>query len=85
MPHTAVNRFVRITCPLGTELPYRPVFAMLGVEEFYDLVERVSVCELRVCFRGSRSMKTSLVSKVGNERNRSDIEYQIIERNISFG
>jgi hypothetical protein len=85
MPHTTVHRFVRITCPLGTELPYRPVFAMLGIEKFYDLVERVSVCELRVCFRGSRSIKTSLVSKVTNERNSSDVEYRIIERNISSG
>lgn len=72
MPHATVYGFVRITCSFSTELPYRPVFAVLRVEEFYNLIERVSVCELRVCFRGSRSAKTNLVSKAASDRNGSD-------------
>jgi hypothetical protein len=50
MPHTTIHRFIRVASSFGTELPYRPIFTMLGIEELDELVERVSVCELGVCF-----------------------------------
>jgi hypothetical protein len=43
-----VHLRVRVARPLGAKLPYRPVFAMLGVEELDKRVERVAVCALRV-------------------------------------
>jgi hypothetical protein len=43
-----VDLRVGVARSLGAKLPYRPVFAMLGVEELDERVERVAVCALRV-------------------------------------
>lgn len=53
MPYATVYGFVWISGSFGAELPYRPVFTMLGVEELDELVEGVSVGELRVRLRGA--------------------------------
>lgn len=50
MPHATIHRFIRIACSFGAKLPYSPVFTMFRIEEFDELVERVSVCELGICF-----------------------------------
>jgi hypothetical protein len=46
---------VWIARPFGAELPYRPVVAMLGVEELYERVEGIPVCALRICTTRSGS------------------------------
>jgi hypothetical protein len=53
MIDAVVDFRVWVPCSFSTELPYRPVFAMLGVEELYERVERVAVCALRICAAGS--------------------------------
>jgi hypothetical protein len=51
---TVIDLGVRVARPLGAELPYRPVVAVLGVEELDKRVERVAVCALRVRAAGPR-------------------------------
>lgn len=48
-----VDRLIRIAGAFCAELPYPPVFAMFGVEEFDNLIERVAVCALGIRLRGS--------------------------------
>jgi hypothetical protein len=52
--YAVVDLRVWIARPLGAELPYRPVVAMLRVEEFYERIERVAVGALRVGAAGPR-------------------------------
>lgn len=47
--YAVVDFTVGIACALGAELPYRPIVAMLGVEELDEGIEGVAVCSLRVC------------------------------------
>jgi hypothetical protein len=44
---------VWVARPFGAELPYGPVVAMLGVEEFDERVERVAVSTLWIGAAGS--------------------------------
>lgn len=46
--YTVVDLTVWVAGALSTKLPYRPIFAMLRVEELYEGVEGVSVCALRI-------------------------------------
>jgi hypothetical protein len=39
---------VRVAGSLGAKLPYRPVFAMLRVEELDERVKRVPICALGI-------------------------------------
>jgi hypothetical protein len=50
MPHATIYRFIGIACAFGAKLPYGPVFTVFRIEEFDELVERVSVGELGICF-----------------------------------
>ena len=43
VPDAVVDRRVRVTCPLGAELPDGPFPFVLGVEEADEAVERVAV------------------------------------------
>lgn len=58
MPHTAIYGFIRVSSAFGAEFPYCPVLAMFIVEEFHELVERISVGELGVGLRGAGSIGT---------------------------
>jgi len=55
MVDPVVDFRVWVARPFGAELPYRPVVAMLGVEELYERVEGVAICALWVCAAGSGS------------------------------
>lgn len=68
VPYTTVYRFVWISGSLGAELPYRPVFTMLGVEKLDELVEGVSVGELRVRLRGAGPGGQVMLAKFSNSR-----------------
>lgn len=50
MPHATIYRFIGIARSFGAKLPYGPVFTVFRIEEFDELVERVSVGELGICF-----------------------------------
>lgn len=39
---------IRVAGAFGAKLPYRPVFAMLRVQELDERVERVPVCALGI-------------------------------------
>lgn len=52
--YTVVYLAVWIASAFGTELPYRPVFAMFRIEELDEGVERVTVCALRICATRAR-------------------------------
>lgn len=54
MPNAVIHQVVWVSRALGAELPDGPVFAMLGVEEGDEVVERVAVSALRVGLRGPR-------------------------------
>jgi hypothetical protein len=45
---------VWVTGSFGAKLPYGPIVAVLGVEEFDERVERVAVCALRIGAAGAR-------------------------------
>jgi hypothetical protein len=53
MVDTIVDLGVWIARSFGAELPDRPVFAMLRVEELDQRIERVAVCALWVCAAGA--------------------------------
>lgn len=48
MSHAVVHELIRIAGALGAKLPDGPIGAMLGVEEGYEMVERIAVGALRV-------------------------------------
>lgn len=54
VPYSTVDFRVWIASPLGPELPYRPAFSMLGVEELDESIGWVSVGAFRVGGRGAR-------------------------------
>jgi hypothetical protein len=56
MPYAPVHSLVGVPSPLGSELPYRPAVAVLGVEERDEAVERVAVGALRVGLGGAGSV-----------------------------
>lgn len=55
VPYATVDSLVRVSCPFGAELPYRPVIRVFGVEEGDEAVERVAVGSLGVCLARSRA------------------------------
>lgn len=52
-----VDGIVGVAGALGAELPDGPVFSVFLVEEVDEAVERVAVCELRVCLRRARAVR----------------------------
>lgn len=62
MPYAAVDCLVRVSRPLGTELPYRPVVRMFSVEEGDEAVERVAVGSLGICLAWSRAGREHALS-----------------------
>ena len=53
MPHPSINLRIRVPCPFGPELPYRPFLAVFVVEELDEVVERIAVCALGVGAAGA--------------------------------
>lgn len=54
MVDSSVDLRVRVSCALGTELPYAPVGAMFTVEEIDKLLQWCPVCKFGVVCRGAR-------------------------------
>lgn len=55
VPYATVDGLVRVSCPFGAELPYRPVIRVFGVEEGDEAVQWVAVGSLGVCLAWSRA------------------------------
>jgi hypothetical protein len=52
--YAVVDLRVWVARPFGAELPYRPVVAVLRVEELYERIERIAVGALWIGAAGTR-------------------------------